>query len=167
MRNKAQILVEPPNYQLIFLSFIGGCEKARYIYIFSKLKVFNNIVLFPQNVLISLLKPTSDQIQAVQDFRQKNRASTYFNHLSAVSESIPALGWVTVAPAPAPYVKEMLDAGQFYTNRVLMDYKDKEKTHVDWARNWLQFLNDLQAYIKKYHTTGLSWNSSVSTSFVN
>ncbi|XP_076334656.1 adenylyl cyclase-associated protein 2-like [Tachypleus tridentatus] len=113
-----------------------------------------------QNDLISLLKPTSDQIQAVQDFREKNRASAYFNHLSAVSESIPALGWVTVVPAPAPYVKEMLDAGQFYTNRVLMDYKDKEKTHVDWARNWLQFLQDLQAYIKKYHTTGLIWNSS-------
>ena len=28
-------------------------------------------------------------------------------------------GWVAVAPAPSPYVKEMNDAGQFYTNRVL------------------------------------------------
>ncbi|XP_022256861.1 adenylyl cyclase-associated protein 1-like, partial [Limulus polyphemus] len=113
-----------------------------------------------ENVLMSLLKPTSDQIQAIQEFRQKNRASAYFNHLSAVSESIPALGWVAVAPTPAPYVKEMLDAGQFYTNRVLMDYKDKDKIHVDWARNWLQFLNELQAYVKKYHLTGLTWNSS-------
>ena len=64
-----------------------------------------------------LLKPTSDVISEVQSFREKSRRSDYFNHLSAISESIPALGWVTVAPAPAPFVKEMNDAGQFYTNR--------------------------------------------------
>ena len=33
------------------------------------------------------------------------------------SESVSALGWVVVAPTPAPYIKEMNDAGQFYTNR--------------------------------------------------
>ena len=44
----------------------------------------------------SLLLPTSNKIQEIQDFREKNRRSIYFNHLSAISESIPALGWVTV-----------------------------------------------------------------------
>lgn len=29
------------------------------------------------------------------------------------------------SPAPAPYIKEMNDAGQFYTNRVLKDWKEK------------------------------------------
>ena len=67
-----------------------------------------------------LLKPTSDCISEVQSFREKSRRSEYFNHLSAISESIPALGWVAVAPAPAPFVKEMNDAGQFYTNRFFM-----------------------------------------------
>ena len=64
-----------------------------------------------------LLKSTSDVIAEIQGFREKSRRSDYFNHLSAVSESIPALGWVTVSPAPAPFVKEMNDAGQFYSNR--------------------------------------------------
>lgn len=64
-----------------------------------------------------LLKPTSDIIAEIQSFREKSRRSDFFNHLSAISESIPALGWVTVAPAPGPFVKEMNDAGQFYTNR--------------------------------------------------
>lgn len=49
-----------------------------------------------QNKQMELLKPTSDQITAIQDFREKNRASQFFNHLSAISESIPALGWVCV-----------------------------------------------------------------------
>ena len=45
---------------------------------------------------MDLLKPTSNQITVIQEFREKNRASPFFNHLSAISESIPALGWVCV-----------------------------------------------------------------------
>nr|CAH7752374.1 unnamed protein product [Callosobruchus chinensis] len=111
-----------------------------------------------QNDLMNLLKPTSDSIIAIQEFREKNRTSPFFNHLSAVSESIPALGWVTVSPAPAPYVKEMNDAGQFYTNRVLKDWKEKDKTHVEWVKAWIQILTELQAFVKQHHTTGLVWS---------
>lgn len=49
-----------------------------------------------QSELPKLLQPTSDQITAVQTFREKHRTSKLFNHLSAISESIPALGWVCV-----------------------------------------------------------------------
>lgn len=57
------------------------------------------IVPLVQNVFSALLKPISEQIQAVQNFREKNRGSKLFNHLSAVSESIPALGWVAMVRA--------------------------------------------------------------------
>ncbi|XP_065574310.1 adenylyl cyclase-associated protein 2-like isoform X3 [Artemia franciscana] len=113
-----------------------------------------------QEELVKILAPVSELIQSIQDFREKNRKSAFFNHLSAISEGIPALGWVAVTPAPAPYVKEMNDAGQFYTNRVLKDWKEKDKTHVDWVKVWIQTLNDLQAYVKQHHTTGLMWNPS-------
>jgi len=43
-----------------------------------------------------LLLPTSKKIQEIQTLREKNRGSPFFNHLSAISESIPALGWVAV-----------------------------------------------------------------------
>jgi adenylyl cyclase-associated protein len=46
--------------------------------------------------LSDLLKPISEKIQEIQNFRECNRGSRQFNHLSAVSESIPALGWVAV-----------------------------------------------------------------------
>nr|CAG4641819.1 EOG090X08PR [Eurycercus lamellatus] len=110
--------------------------------------------------LVKLLSPTSEVIQTIQSFREKNRTSAQFNHLSAISESIPALGWVTVAPAPGPYIKEMNDAGQFYTNRVLKDWKEKDKNHVDWVRAWIQVLTELQAYVKQHHTTGIVWNNA-------
>merc|ERR1711997_614373 len=114
-----------------------------------------------------LLAPLSTKISEIQDYREKSRRSIYFNHLSAISESIPALGWVTVSPAPAPYVKEMNDAGQFYTNRVLKDSKDSRaskdwnappNSHVDWTKSWVSTLINLQALVKQFHTTGLVWN---------
>ncbi|XP_071441091.1 adenylyl cyclase-associated protein 1 isoform X2 [Hetaerina americana] len=109
------------------------------------------------SLLQALLKPTSDGIGSIQTFRESHRGSPHFNHLSALSESIPALGWVAVSPAPAPYVKEMNDAGQFYTNRVLKEWKEKDKVHVEWTKAWVQTLTELQQFVKQYHTTGLSW----------
>ncbi|XP_029976007.1 adenylyl cyclase-associated protein 1 [Salarias fasciatus] len=111
-------------------------------------------------VLTSLLQPVSRAIQQVQSFREQNRTSPLFNHLSAVSESVPALGWVAMAPKPGPYVKEMQDAAMFYTNRVLKDYKEKDKTHVDWVKAYLSIWTALQSYIKTHHTTGLVWSKS-------
>lgn len=111
-----------------------------------------------QDQQVRLLQPTSSQIQAIQEFREKHRTSPFFNHLSAISESIPALGWVCVAPTPGPHVKEMNDAGQFYTNRVLKDWKEKDATHAEWARSWVQTLAELQKYIRQHHTTGLVWS---------
>ncbi|XP_056335426.1 adenylyl cyclase-associated protein 2 isoform X2 [Danio aesculapii] len=110
--------------------------------------------------LADLLRPLSDQIQAVQNFREKNRGSSLFNHLSAVSESIPALGWVAVCQKPGPYVKEMNDAAMFYTNRVLKDYKDTDARHVEWVRSYLSIWTDLQAFIREHHCTGLIWSKT-------
>jgi len=108
--------------------------------------------------VMKLLKPTSDLIDQIQKFRESNRRSEMFNHLSAISESIPALGWVAVAPTPAPHVKEMKDAGMFYTNRVLKDWKEKDANHGVWVKQWVETLTQLQNFVKEYHTTGLAWN---------
>uniref|UniRef100_A0A8I3MSR4 Adenylyl cyclase-associated protein 1 n=1 Tax=Canis lupus familiaris TaxID=9615 RepID=A0A8I3MSR4_CANLF len=100
------------------------------------------------NKLSDLLAPISEQIQEVIGFQEKNRGSKLFNHLSAVSQSIQALGWVAMAPKPGPYVKEMNDAAMFHTNRVLKEYKDVNKKHVDWVKAHLSIWTELQAYAK-------------------
>lgn len=110
--------------------------------------------------LHDLLKPISDHIQDIQNFRERNRGSQLFNHLSAVSESIAALGWVAVCQKPGPYVKEMNDAATFYTNRVLKDYKETDKRHVDWVRSYLSVWAEMQSFIKEHHTTGLEWSKN-------
>uniref|UniRef100_A0A286XX92 Adenylyl cyclase-associated protein n=1 Tax=Cavia porcellus TaxID=10141 RepID=A0A286XX92_CAVPO len=59
-----------------------------------------------------------------------------------------------------PYVKEMNDAAMFYTNRVLKEYKDVDKKHVDWVKAYLSIWTELQVYIKEFHTTGLAWSKT-------
>ncbi|CAF3991325.1 unnamed protein product [Adineta steineri] len=107
-----------------------------------------------------LIKPQSTEIEAICAYTNNHRKSPLFNHLSAISEGIPALGWVLVSPTPAPYVKEMSDAAQFYANRVLKEFKEKDPTHAEWVKQWMKVLSDLHAYVKQYHTTGLTWSTS-------
>ena len=34
----------------------------------------------------------------------------------------------------------------------------RDKQHVDWVKAYVEFLSELQVYVKKWHTTGLAWN---------
>ncbi|RKP08975.1 adenylate cyclase associated N terminal-domain-containing protein [Thamnocephalis sphaerospora] len=105
-----------------------------------------------------LLGPTKQLMEKVSGFLADNRSSPLFNHLSVVSEGSSALGWITVEPAPAPYISEMKDCAQFYANRVLKEYKEKEPKHAVWVKAFITVLADLQTYVKTFHTTGLVWN---------
>ncbi|UJR09793.1 hypothetical protein I4U23_014019 [Adineta vaga] len=109
--------------------------------------------------LANAIKPQSSEIEAITAFTNKNRKSPLFNHLSAISEGIPAFGWILVSPTPGPHIKDMSDAAQFYSNRVLKEFKEKDPTHAEWVKLWVKILNDLYSYVRKYHTTGLAWAS--------
>jgi adenylyl cyclase-associated protein len=52
----------------------------------------------------------------------------------------------------------MKESAQFYANRVIKEYKDKDKSHVDWTQSYTTLLTDLYGYVKSHHTTGLAWN---------
>lgn len=107
-----------------------------------------------------------EKIHEFQEIKERNRKHEHFNHLAAVAEGIAAIGWVTVAPTPAPYVKEMCDSAQFYTNKVLVAFKDNPVMihHIEWAKAWISFLTELQKYIRQHHTTGLVWSLSAISS---
>ncbi|XP_032677723.1 adenylyl cyclase-associated protein isoform X2 [Odontomachus brunneus] len=162
------LLVGPVRDYIALSQKIGGdvatqsklVEKAFHFQLYYVDTAASRAAPVNQSELANMLEPLSGQIQQIQEFREKNRGSPFFNHLSAISESIPALGWVTVIPTPAPFVKEMNDAGQFYTNRVLKDWKEKDKIHIDWCKAWIQTLTDLQQYIRQHHTTGLVWGKA-------
>jgi len=59
----------------------------------------------------------------------------------------------------------MSDAAQFYLNRVLKEFKEKDPLHAEWVKLWIKILNDLHSYVKQYHTTGLAWASQGKNEF--
>ena len=48
------------------------------------------------DVFRQLLEPTQKELMKVIEVRDKNRASPFANHLTAVADGIPALGWVAI-----------------------------------------------------------------------
>ncbi|WP_411023560.1 hypothetical protein, partial [Salmonella sp. s51228] len=56
--------------------------------------------------------------------------------------------------------KASVDGAQFYTNRILNNYRGKDQTHVDWVQALIGSLKSLQEYVENYHKSGLAWNPS-------
>jgi adenylyl cyclase-associated protein len=108
--------------------------------------------------LQKLLQPTAELMQKIVGLKDANRASKFFNNLSTVSEGVQALGWVAVAPTPGPFVGDMRGGSEFYSNRLLKEFKGNNQVQVDWVASFNGFLKELQTFIKKNHTTGLTWN---------
>ncbi|CAE6404544.1 unnamed protein product [Rhizoctonia solani] len=108
---------------------------------------------------MSMLGPLQSEITAVNDVKDKyGKERDLANHFSALTEGVPAVGWVTVSPKPAPFVGDMRDSATFYANRVLKDFREKDQKHTEWARGFLALLDELKKYVTDHHTTGLAWN---------
>ncbi|EAW07557.1 adenylate cyclase-binding protein [Aspergillus clavatus NRRL 1] len=104
--------------------------------------------------LMTELHTASDTINNI---RESNRASPLFNHLSAVAEGIVALGWF-FEPKPSEFVSEMIGGIEYYGNKVLKEYKEKDRTHVQYIQAYYQIYKSLAAYLKKHYPKGLTWN---------
>jgi len=63
-----------------------------------------------------------------------------------------------VSPAPGPHVAEIRGGSEFYSNRLLKEFKGKDQHQVDYVTSFNTFLKELQNFIKKNHTTGTTWN---------
>ncbi|KAI8370673.1 adenylate cyclase associated N terminal-domain-containing protein [Radiomyces spectabilis] len=111
------------------------------------------------STFMKLIEPIQGALATIIDIKNNNRGDTLFNHLSTVAEGVPALGWFTVEPTPVPFIRDMKDAAQFYSNRVVKEWKEKDTKHVEWTQAFLATLEALGRYVKENHPTGLTWNA--------
>ncbi|KAK7981982.1 hypothetical protein PG988_004220 [Apiospora saccharicola] len=105
-----------------------------------------------------LLKPINEALMAVGSIKESNRGSPVFSQLSAVAEGIMVLAWVTVDNRPYKHVEESLGSAQFFGNRVLKEFKDKDAAQVAWIQAFYQVFKDLTEYVKQYFPSGIPWN---------
>jgi len=107
--------------------------------------------------LQELLGPISKEMMTVSAFKDKHRAHKDKNFIAGVAEGVAVLGWVAVEPAPGPYVKGTIPSSEFWTNKILTEFKGKGEMQTNWVKAFNGFLKALLPFIKAEHTTGLTW----------
>ena len=109
--------------------------------------------------LMSLITPQSTAINEIQKFRDTHPRTDFRDHLSACNELAAIYGWI-LQPKPISYIAETRDSSIFWSNKVLKKYKGEDENHVEWCKSVSKLANDLSAYVKEYHTTGVVWNAN-------
>lgn len=106
-----------------------------------------------------IYKTLMTQLDKIEKFRFDNIKSKFYDHLYSISEGIKCLSWI-LTDIPVSFVKEMIGAAQFYSNKVLVKYRKLEegKIHVQWIEKWHALIEKLSLYVKEFHTAGLQWN---------
>jgi adenylyl cyclase-associated protein len=77
------------------------------------------------SVFQDLVKPIGNLMTAIGNIKDSNRGDPHYSNLCTVSESIMALGWVTIDTKPFKHVEESLGAAQFWGNKILTANKNK------------------------------------------
>uniref|UniRef100_A0A0D9VYD0 Adenylyl cyclase-associated protein n=1 Tax=Leersia perrieri TaxID=77586 RepID=A0A0D9VYD0_9ORYZ len=108
-------------------------------------------------------KPLND-VMAKAIAMTEGRRPDYFNHIKSVADSLTALAWVGFLGKdcgmsfPTAHVEESWQMAEFYNNKVLVEYRNKDPDHVEWAKALKElYMPGLRDFVKKYYPLGPSW----------
>ncbi|GMM34778.1 adenylate cyclase-binding protein [Saccharomycopsis crataegensis] len=127
------------------------------------LKIVSLSKMTPQEKLIPYIKPTQKKIESVMSFKESYRGKLS-NHVNTINEYVPILGWIVVPCMGGnnkpllSHIDDFTDSATFWSNRVMKEFKDTDKTHVEWVKQLRDISTGLKEYINEYHPTGLAWN---------
>ncbi|KAF5751107.1 cyclase-associated protein 1 [Tripterygium wilfordii] len=119
--------------------------------------------------LAEFLKPLNEVITKATAMTE-GRRSDFFNHLKAAADSLTALAWIAFTgkdcgmSMPIAHVEESWQMAEFYSNKILVEYKSKDTNHVEWAKALKElYLPGLRDYVKGHHPLGPVWNPAGKT----
>ncbi|KAL7599381.1 cyclase-associated protein 1 [Lactuca sativa] len=112
------------------------------------------------------LKPLNEKLMKAISMTE-GRRSDFFNHLKSVAESLTALAWIAYVgkdmgmSMPIAHVEESWQAAEFYNNKVLVEYRNKDANHVEWARALKElYIPGLRDYVKSHYPLGPVWSAT-------
>ncbi|XP_074313396.1 cyclase-associated protein 1-like [Silene latifolia] len=118
------------------------------------------------NGMAEFLKPLNEVINKATALTEGKR-SEFFNHQKSVADSLSALAWVAFTgkdcgmSMPIAHVEESWQMAEFYNNKVLIEYKNKDPNHAEWAKAMKEvYLPGLRDYVKTYYPLGPVWGTS-------
>ncbi|KAA0036607.1 hypothetical protein IC582_001643 [Cucumis melo] len=114
--------------------------------------------------LAGFLKPLNEVILKANTLTAGKR-SEFFNHLKTVADALSALAWIAYTgkecgmSMPIAHVEESWQTAEFYSNKILVEFKSKDQNHVEWAKAMKElFLTGLRDYVKSFYPLGPVWN---------
>lgn len=110
-----------------------------------------------QTSLMPFLKPVQD---AMTKIRQARLDRKYDWHIKAIMEMLTCVSWTIMSapPAPSAFIKESIGSTDFWANKIRKEYKGKDAGQIAFCDTMKQMIQDLAAYVKEYHLSGLMWN---------
>lgn len=119
--------------------------------------------------LVEFLKPLNEVIVKATKMTEGKR-SDFFNHLKAAADSLTALAWIAYSgkdcgmSMPIAHVEESWQMAEFYSNKILVEYRNKDANHVEWARALKElYVPGLRDYVKSHYPLGPVWSVSGKT----
>ncbi|XAR72815.1 hypothetical protein NMG60_11019583 [Bertholletia excelsa] len=116
--------------------------------------------------LAEFLYPLNEKIMKASAMTE-GRRSDFFNHLKTVADSLTALAWIAYTgkdcgmSMPIAHVEESWQSAEFYSNKILVEYKNKDPNHVEWAKAMKElFVPGLRDYLKCHYPLGPVWSAT-------
>nr|GMC91039.1 cyclase-associated protein 1-like [Ipomoea batatas] len=108
------------------------------------------------------LKPLNEVIMKASSMTEGSK-SDFSNHLKATAESLTALAWIAYTgkecgmSMPTAHVEESWQTAEFYSNKILVDYKNNDPNHIEWAKALKElYVPGLRDYVKSHYPLGPS-----------
>ncbi|XP_051137205.1 cyclase-associated protein 1 [Andrographis paniculata] len=114
--------------------------------------------------LVEFLKPLNE-VMAKASALSEGRRSDYFHHLKTGADSLSALAWIAYTgkdcgmSMPIAHVEESWQMAEFYCNKILVEYRNKDANHVEWAKALKElYIPGLRDYVKSHYPLGPVWS---------
>eukprot|EP00798_Chlamydomonas_sp_ICE-L_P025915 gene25915-11591_t len=112
-----------------------------------------------------LIAPVATELGAVAKLTEGRRGPS-FNHFKSLSESLQAFSWLFYTgpncglAAPSQFVADCWGSAEFYSTKIMMEFKGKEEAQVQWAKTFKELMAvKLGAYVSRHFPQGLKWKA--------
>ncbi|KVI10718.1 Adenylate cyclase-associated CAP [Cynara cardunculus var. scolymus] len=119
--------------------------------------------------MAEFLRPLNEKLTEANSMSE-GRRSDFFNHLRAASESLTALAWIAYTgkncgmSMPIGHVEECWQSAEFYSNKVLIEYRNKDPDHVEWVKALKElYVPGLRDFVKTHYPLGPVWSATGAT----
>ncbi|KAF8652694.1 hypothetical protein AX16_004198 [Volvariella volvacea WC 439] len=108
----------------------------------------------------NLLNPFTAGIESIMKKKEAGRKEReWYAHMTFIGEGAPLVGWV-VNDKPAAYVTDIKDSIDYFGNRLLKEFKEKDPKHLDWVRGFNGIVSELKQFLIEWYPNGVLWNAN-------